>query len=267
MPTQSFFFSSDTAAYAQNVSSDGTRFEVQMPAPIAVPRGAVDCELAVTAASIWNTSPNIGPGLGPAGADNNNFRYTTSVAPAGTYAIVMPAGLYALAAISAYLKSQFTNNGHPVNLFSIGGQAATGQGAVTILTLGDTVHFEQAGSVGSILGFASAAIVSAVANYTAYGTSVATLNRNNTYLIMSDLITGGIPRNGNASGILAAIPIEVEPYRQINYEAVQVLWTPATELVGQGKTNFSFRLTNERGEATPTAGDTWSFSLVVRYTK
>src|SRR2546421_12984891 len=100
---------------------------------------------------------------------------TSFVAPAGTYDITLPTGLYSLAAIASYLSSQFVNNGHPANLFSFGGQGATGLAYVAILTSGDTVHFEEVGSIGSILGFPSAAIISTIANEIVYGTSVATL--------------------------------------------------------------------------------------------
>ena len=87
---------------------------------------ALACELGVVTASIWNNSPNIGPGLGPAGVDDNKFQYTTSTAPAGTYSITLPTGLYSLAAISSYMSSRFVNNGHASNLFVFSGQAATG---------------------------------------------------------------------------------------------------------------------------------------------
>lgn len=262
---QSYFFSSATTAGAQNVSSDGTAFSGQRADPISIPNDAVACELGVVSASVWNNSPNIGPGLGPAGVDDYKFQYTTSTAPAGTYNITFPTGLYSLAAISSFLSSQFINNGHVGNLFSLGGQAATGLAYITILTSGDTAHFEQAGSIGSILGFPAAAITSAVANETTYGTSIATLNRNNTYLISGTLISGGIPTNSNASGIIAAVPIAAVPGSLINWSATNVLWTPATELVGQRKNNFRFWLSNESGLATPTAGESWSFTVTIRY--
>ena len=156
---QSFFFSSDTEAGAQNVSSDGTRFSVQLADPIAIPNGALACELGVLTASIWNNSPNIGLGLGTAGVDDNKFQYTTSTAPAGTYNVTLPTGLYSLAAISSYMSSQFVNNRHAANLFSFSRQVATRLATITTLTLGDTAHFEQVGTIGSILGFPSAAIV------------------------------------------------------------------------------------------------------------
>lgn len=262
---QSFFFTSSTAAGAQNVSSDGTQFAVQMDDPIAVPPDAVACEVGVISASIWNNSPNIGPGLGPGGVDDNKFQYTTSVAPAGTYTITLPTGLYSLSAIAAYLSSQFVNNGHPATLFAFGGQGATGLAFITILTNGDTAHFEQVGSIASILGFPAVAITATATNQTTYGTSIATLNRNNTYLISSTLISGGIPTNSNASGIIASVPIAAAPGSLINWSATNVLWTPATELIGQRKSNFRFWLTNETGAATPTAGESWSFTVMIRF--
>src|SRR5947209_336740 len=94
--TQSHFFSSDAADGAQNVSSDGTTFSVSLDTPIRVPSKARACELGIVSASIWNNSPNIGPGLGAGGVDDYKFRYTTSVAPAGTYDINFPTGLYSL---------------------------------------------------------------------------------------------------------------------------------------------------------------------------
>jgi hypothetical protein len=265
---ETYFFSSDTAAGALNVSSDGTQFTVQLTDPIAIPAGAKACELGVVTAAIWNTSPNIGVGLGPGGVDDNKFRYTTSTAPAGTYDVTFPTGQYSIGAISSFLSSAFTNNGHAANLFTIGGQAATGLAIITILTNGDTAHFEAAGSIGSILGFAAAPIVAAIAGEIDYGTTQAQLNRVNTYLISSpNFIRNGIPTNANTAGLLAAVPITSAPGFLINYAATNVLWTPAQDIVGKSKTNFSFRLTNERNEATPTAGESWSFTIIIRYVK
>ena len=263
---ESYFFSSDPAAGALNVSSDGTQFTVQLSDPLGAPSDAKACHVGVVTGSIWNYSPNIGPGLGPAGVDDNKFQYTTSTGTPGTYNITFPTGQYSIAAISSYLATAFVNNGHAANLFVIGGQAATGLSTLTILTLGDTARFEAAGSIASILGFPAVAVVAASAGVTVYGTTQAQLNRVNTYLISSpNFIRGGIPTNANTAGLLVAIPITAKPGSQINYQAMNVLWTPAPDIVGKSKTNFSFRLTNEAGLPAPTAGDYWSFTIVIRY--
>jgi hypothetical protein len=237
---------------------------VQLGDPIGIPSDAKACHVGVN--TIWNTSPNIGPFYGPGGVDDNKFRYTTSTAPAGTYDITLPTGQYSVEAISSYLSSQFANNGHVAGLFTIGGQAATGLAYVGILTVGDTVHFEAAGSVGSILGFPAAAVVAATAGEIVYGTTQAQLDRVNTYLISSDnFIRGGIPTNSTTAGLLGTVPITAPPGSLINYTAMNILWTPAADLVGKNKSNFLFRLANELGQATPTAGDSWSFTLIIRY--
>ena len=189
------------------------------------------------------------------------------MAPAGTYDVTFPTGQYSLPAISSYLVTALSNNLHPVNLFSVGGQDATGLAYVTFLTNGDSIHFEQAGTIGSILGFPSAVVTATSAGQTVFATTQAQLDRVNTYLISGTLIQAGIPTNASANGLLAAIPITGKPGRIINYAAINVLWTPAPELVGRRMDKFTFRLTNERFEPTPTAGDTWSFTLMIRYRK
>lgn len=263
--SSSYFFTSSAAAGATNVSADGTQFSLVLTNPIAIPPDAVAVELGVLSASIWNNSPNIGPGLGPGLVDDYKFRYTTSLAPAGTYDINFPTGLYSLAALSSFLSTQFVNNGHPANLFTLSGAAATGLAYITILTAGDVAHFEQVGSVGVILGFPAAAVTAASANHTVFGSSVAMLNRNNTYLIFTDLIPGGIPTNSSAAGLIASVPITAPPGSIVNWEPTNVLWTPAQALAGGRRSNISFRLTNERSEATPTAGESWAFTVQIRF--
>ena len=73
--------------------------------------------------------------------------------------MMLPPGLYSLAAISSYLSSQFTNNGQPANLFSLSDQGSSGLAYITILTNGDTANFAQVGSIASILGFPALVIV------------------------------------------------------------------------------------------------------------
>ena len=148
--TESYFFSSDPLAGAQNVSADGTTFTVKLSEAITIPIDAVAPEVGIVTAAIWNTSPNIGPALGAGGVDDYKFQYTTSVAPAGTYDVTFPTGQYSLSAISSYLVTALSNNLHPVNLFSGGGQDATGLAYVTILTNGDSIHFEQAETIGNL---------------------------------------------------------------------------------------------------------------------
>src|SRR5690348_11591732 len=62
--TQSFTFSSDTKVGAENVSTDGSVFQVTMDNPIMIPKSAIDCNVGVLQAEIWNNSPNISASFG-----------------------------------------------------------------------------------------------------------------------------------------------------------------------------------------------------------
>ena len=56
---QTYFFSSDPTIGAQNVSSDGSKFQVTMDRPIVVPTASVNVSVECRSANIWFTTPNI----------------------------------------------------------------------------------------------------------------------------------------------------------------------------------------------------------------
>jgi len=141
------------ACWRPKFSTHGSMFSVSLSSPLRIPRDAVDVKMGVIQAAIWNTSPNIAASFG-----NNNFTFTTSVAPAGTHSITIPDGLYSVAALDSYLSSQFVNLGYPSNLITIGGNDATGQSTLTFLTNGDSVDFTVATSVASLMGFNAAVL-------------------------------------------------------------------------------------------------------------
>jgi len=169
-----YIFNSDPVSGAQNTSADGSSFQVTTNSPIRIPRDAIDCKMGVIQAAVWNTSPNISSTF-----NNNLFKFTTSVAPAGTHTITIPEGLYSVAALSSYLSSQFVNFGYPSNLITISGNEATGQSTVTFLTLGDSVDFTIPNTVRTILGFNSVVIAAPSANYTFFSNNPAQFNRVN----------------------------------------------------------------------------------------
>ena len=140
----------------------------------------------------YGISPNIAATFG-----NNNFTFTTSVAPAGTHSITIPDGLYSVAALNSYLSSQFVNLGYPSNLITIGGNDATGQSTLTFLTNGDSVDFTVATSVASLMGFNAAVLTAPSANYTFFSDNPAQFNRVNSYIIASNIVANGSTVNAN----------------------------------------------------------------------
>lgn len=256
----SYLFNSDTTTGAQNIAANGSSFEVSLNTPISIPKGAVSCEAGVVQAAIWNTSPNIA-----AEFKNNLFRFTTSQAPAGTYTFTVPDGLYSVAGLASYLAAQFVNLGLPSNLISLSGDNSTQKSILTFLISGDSINFTIANTVREVLGFDSQVLTAPSANYSFYSDNTAAFNRNNSYVIASNLVSQGIPVNSQSQGIIATVPIAIVPGSQVNYSPQNVVWFDAGELIGNSKINMRFMLKNQNLEATPTSGDTWSFVLVIRY--
>lgn len=258
--TQSFMFNSDSKSGAQNVSADGSQFSVTLNSAIKIPKDALDCTVGVLQSAIWNTSPNIS-----ASFLNNNFRFTTTSAPAGTYTIVIPDGLYSVAGLNSYLSNQFVNLTLPANLITIGGNTATQKSIVTFLTNGDSIDFTLANSVNTVLGFAAAVITAPSANYSFFSTNTASFNRVNSYIIASNLVSAGIPVNNTSRGVIATVPISVVPGSQINYSPQNVVWFDANDMIGTQRTNLDFSLLDQDLRATPTGGNTYSFTVMIKY--
>ena len=198
---------------------------------------------------------------------NNVFSYTTSSAPAGTYAVSVPEGLYSLNALGAYLNNAFTNNGHSASLFVLSGDDATQKSIVTISTIGDSVNFAVANSIGLLLGFGNVVITAAVAGENEYSENAASFNRVDGYYVRSNIVSGGLPVNSTTTGIIASIPITVGPGQVINYEPTNPVWVDASDLIGRGRQNRSFGLIDQLSRPTPTAGEVYSLVLMLRWTE
>ena len=253
----SFFFSSDPANQAQNVSADGSQFTVVLNSPLALPKGAMAATLSVSQANIWNTSYNISAAFG-----NNVFRFRSAN---NDHTIIFPDGLYSLSGLNSYLSTQFANLGLSSNLLSVGGDDATQRAIITFVNAGDQVDFTVANSVREILGFNARLVVATIAGFNAFSDEPANFNRVNSYLIRSNLVSQGIPVNSIGQGIIAQVPINVSPGSQIHYQPLNPIPVDAGELVGMGRNVFTFSLVDQNLRPTPTAGETWDFVLVLTY--
>lgn len=255
------FFSSDENSGAENVSSDGSRFSVILDNPIKIPSNAINCTLGVVSSSIFNTSPNISQDFG-----NNRFKFTTTFGIGSTHTIIISDGLYSVGDLNSYLSVSFLNLGLPSNLFVIGGVSATGQSTISYLLLGDSVDFTALNTIRTILGFDAGVYTSTLVGQTIYSQAVASFNRNNSYLILSDIISGGIPINSQTPSIIASIPITVAPGSQINYQPFNITEVDASTLVNLSKSNISFSLVNQALQPTPTQNEIYTLLIRIRYT-
>lgn len=260
--TSSLEFSSDPNVGAQNLSADGSSFQVTLDTPLSISEAAMSCEAAVVAATIWNTSPNISAAFG-----NNAFTYTTAQAPAGTYTIPIPDGLYSLDDLGALLSREFVNVGHPSDLVLLAGDGSTQRSVVTIGSAGDSIDFTAPNTVGPLLGWPApgAVVVAAVDGYSEASPSEAAFNRVNSYVLRSTLFNGGISLNGDSLGILAAVPINVPPGSQIVYQPASPRWFDASELIGSPRQQIELSLLDQGLRPTPTAGEYWTVTIQIRW--
>lgn len=260
----SMTFSSDPANGAENLSADGTQFNVTLDTPLAIPKSAMNCSMAVLAATIWNVSPNIS-----AAFNNNLFQYQTSVAggPLVTYTEVIADGLYSLDALNSYLAIKFTNRGFPGDLFVFTGNSSTNQSVITFLIALDVINIGINGSVGTLLGYPTGSpnISAPFPGYSEFSPDIATFNRVNSYVITSDFVSTGIALNGTSRSILANVPITAPPGSQIVYLPSQPQFFMADELIGNSKSFARFNLTDQSLRPSPTNGEYWTVTIILMW--
>ena len=259
----SYYFSSDPAFGAQNVSADGSRFSVALNTPIQLPRAAMNATIEVTQASVWNTSPNISATIG-----NNAFTFTTSnAANAGTHSLVIPDGLYSLAGLNGYIGTALGNLGLPTNLITLSGDDATQKTVLTFLDAGDSVDFTVANSVREVLGFNSRIAPAApqAAGWNEFSDNVAAFNRVNSFILTSDLVSNGIPTNSTAAKILANVPITSSAGNQVNFQPQTPTRVSIRELIGGSRTNFSFQILDQLLRPLDTNSEFYTMLLTLRW--
>ena len=101
--------------------------------------------MEVSTATIWNTSPNIGPSF-----NNNALVYL--IAGVTQAPIVFPVGQYSLSNINQAVSNELTNRGQDPTLFQFSGDNAT-QSIIVVFKKTIQLNFAAANSMGSVLGF------------------------------------------------------------------------------------------------------------------
>jgi hypothetical protein len=257
--------SSDPNNGAQNVTADGSTFEVQYQgiSPTAIPAQAKDITVEVQAADIWWTVPNVITGV------NDKFQLTDTGADSGTVysgTVTIAQGLYDLQGLANAIETQLVNAGAAQGTISFSADTATQKVLITANFIGISIDFTIAQSVRNLLGFNSQVLGPSVSKpFTWIADNVAAFNQVNYFLIHGDIADKGLPFNDNYSQILAQVLIDVAPGSQITYTPFNPARSFATRLRGQKKTTFRYYLTDDQNRLVNTAGEVWSARLVIRY--
>ncbi len=255
----SYIFSSATENGAINKSSGGDRFTVQLNRPISVPQGARNATLEVSQSSIWYTSPNIS-----IAAANNQFDYIVAAANEN---FTIPNGLYSIEALNSLISRETVNAGYAADQIVLTADSATNKAVFTFPYVNTQVDFTTVNTTRLLLGFNARLVPLApsVAGESDVGDTEAALNTLNSWLLHSNLVSGGIPVNAVGANIIAQVPIEVSVGKQMNYSPQNPPRSSARELVGKSINAFDVWVTNETNLELNMGGEDFDLVVVIRY--
>ena len=265
-----YIFSSDPTKGAQAIQQNGSVFSVNLQYPISLPRGTQYATMEVHSASIWYVTPNISEALG-----NNRLTINDGV---NDYPLIIADGLYNFPQLVNAIQITFNSQTLPVppahqfeEMFAFNADNATQRVAISVLQAYGTITWNVPNPIRNIFGFTDAAndttppVAILVAPRVYVGNEQANFNAINQFYISGNLVHTGIPSNSNSSNLMSVVYIDRPPGSQINYQPQQPLLIDAAELIGGQRTNFTFRLTNERFEPLDTFGEYWSFIITIRF--
>jgi hypothetical protein len=261
--TITVLFSSDPLNGALNINSNtiyqGNKFSVDLSRyPISIPRNARSCTISVIGASIPYISPNIIADV------NSEFYFLYN---AVNYQISFPTGLYSLSSIQSTLQLGLNNLSLPSDLFSFVGNGSTQKVSIVFNYANSQIDFTQSDTFRFLLGFNSGVYppgLSVVAQ-SITAQNVAELDTLQSYTILTDLVTAGIPINNVSRNVIAAIPINTSPGGRIIYDPQNASIVNCSELIGSPRTNCIITIANQRADDINMLNQPWSVTIKIVY--
>lgn len=250
----------DSGSGAINRSADGAYFQVNFGDPLRIPADAVDCNIAVEEAEIWNTIPNITTGV------NDRFFVTDSSVPA-TYSLTIPQGLYDLTGLSQAILRELENAGAATApaLLTMTPDEATQKVEIKLNYSTVSIDFTQPNTMRTILGFNSRVVGPGTAGTTYLADNVAAFNQLNYFLLHTDLVTDGIRQNDAYSQTVAKVPIDAAPGSQIIYSPRNPARIEEPNLIGATRNNIQVWLTDQNNVRVNTNTEYYSLRLNISY--
>jgi hypothetical protein len=261
---------SDPANGASNVTSDGSRFLVNLDDPIEIPSDAKSCLISVQESTIWNTIPNILTGV------NDKF-YIVTPDNVAIQTVTIPQGLYSLGDLEEACKREYLAQvaGATDGWFNFIADNSTQKVIINLPLAGVQIFFDEenlgfcVNTFRDILGFGPFTNVPpagvSTGDYYQTGANVANFNVVEYLLIHSDLVTQGLRFNSVYSQIIGKVSINEPPGSQIVYEPRNPPRSPASHLIGSSKNTIRMWLTDQNNNPVNTSGETWSCRLLIEY--
>lgn len=255
--------SSDTNQGAENVSSDGSYFEIYFERPIIIPKKAMNVSVTVQEATVWNVVANITTGV------NDQFELSYfDGAITVVYTITIPQGLYDLPTLDDTLNRLLVNAGSPSNLITLVGDNATQKTVIDINVVAPNtvaIDFTIANSVREVLGFDSQLIPAQSGPVSIQSDNPARFNNIEYFLIHSSLVGRGLRIGDNYNNTIAQVLIDNSPGNQIISRPFNPPPIPAQEIAGNKVSSARFWLTDQANNRLDTNGEIFSCRLVIHY--
>lgn len=274
-----FTFSSDAKLGAKNIQFNGSKFTIYndgTPFYVGTDTSS-NCTVEVIQASIWNNQPNISSNF-----DNN--RIVIYESKYREISLVVPTGQYDLTSLTAQLSLQwdnfsgidsntlasFTPADSFQNTFNITGNDSTQRVSIQFILNNPnmTIDWKQS-TLGKILGFTTEAKQRPdVQGGYITGDITANFNSINSFYLSSDLVAQGANINGRYGNVIGIIPITALPGNLVNFQGnFNNLFIDCDNILGRrnGRTQLTFWLTNEKGDALDMVGEVYSFTLLIRW--
>jgi hypothetical protein len=248
--------SSSEESGAINKSADGSSFQVTLEKGLLIPSNAKYCWMVCQSAEIWNTSPNILTGVNDLLYIDDSF---------GALTITIPQGLYDISLLNEEIDRQIIASGRASNSIVIIGNNATQKTFIQVVENGTEIDFTANQTIRDILGFQALLITTTQPNQLVESNNVAAFNNVDYYLVHTDLVHHGIRVNNKYSQTIAQVSISSPTGSIINYEPQQPPEVPCNELIGNKKNILNCWLTNQDNIRINTAGEDWSFRLIIYY--
>ena len=258
-----FIFTSSTSSGAQNISQNGSSFEVNLDRPIVVPREAKNCFITIPVGSAWWNMFNIEENVN----DQLDVEYFDGVITVNI-TITLDPGLYDLEHLSAEIGRELLAGGVPQDLFILNPDQATQKSVIQFNYSGVQLDFNIARNFANILGF-DLRLVPLAGQTTGVqfekSDNIANFNVIDSLLIHSDLVSRGIRINDQYKNVLIQLLIDVAPGSQIITTPFNPLEIPSNELIGEKRKNLRFWLTDQDSNPVNTQGEIFACQLVIHY--
>ncbi len=263
----SLLFSSDPASGSRATNAVGSAFDVTLSdaGVLAVPKEAVRCNVSVTRASIYNSSPNITDFATSGNNANNELDLQIS---GNLVKIVFQNGLYGVSELNSTLQLQLGAFGYPGYAEFVADEAA---GKVYLVSKNaalqwmDVVTDPAAANFAILMGWTPAVYTfTAVNTFNPATVTVAKLNNINSFIINSNICRGIAVSGKYNQGALCQVAITAPPSSQIHYQPASPDLIPANELIGAKMSRITFALTDEGGNQI-VMPEYWSLMLRITY--